>query len=432
MSYLEIKLLASGLTADEPCGENLEYTPAFLELEQAAEEKPETQKGNAFVAALPPDWKRVKQQSLYLLQRSLDLRLATMLTRASLQVDGIKGFADGLSLIDAMLEYQWANLYPKLDPDDDNDPTFRVNTIASLIDSKNVLLPLRTSPIVLSRSLGSFCLRDVEIAQGQVAQPSDEETPSLAIIESAFRDAGLEQSNTVLQSLQQALLAAESIEKRLTAYVGVAHALDMSSLSKLLQRARDFVAERVQGLGGDTVVDATESASLVNMSEAFIAVGLEQSISIFKSLQLALAAIKSIENQLTAFDSASSELDLPALSMLIQRAHDFVSTHLQRIGGDISPEESLALPATMLSPVAADGEIESRDDALSALERVCEYYNRNEPSSPVPLLLLRAQRLAGMSFLEIVKEIAPGGLEQVLQVSGKQHDQTSECVEGGT
>ena len=156
MSSLDITLIVSGLSADSPCGENLEYDPVFLELEQAAEEKPETQYGDTIVAALPPDWKQVKRQSLALLQRSLDLRIATLLTRASLHIDGLQGFADGLSIIAAMLEHQWPQLHPQLDPDDNNDPMFRINTIASLIDSKNVLQPLRTTPIVASRAQGSF------------------------------------------------------------------------------------------------------------------------------------------------------------------------------------------------------------------------------------------------------------------------------------
>ena len=43
------------------------------------------------------------------------------------------------------------------------------------------------------------------------------------------------------------------------------------------------------------------------------------------------------------------------------------------------------------------GEIRSRDDAMRVLDRVSEYFRKNEPSSPVPLLLQRAKRLISKS-----------------------------------
>ena len=52
------------------------------------------------------------------------------------------------------------------------------------------------------------------------------------------------------------------------------------------------------------------------------------------------------------------------------------------------------------------------------IERICAYYTRVEPSSPVPLLLRRAKRLVTMDFLEIVRDLADQGLPQVGNVAG--------------
>jgi type VI secretion system protein ImpA len=52
------------------------------------------------------------------------------------------------------------------------------------------------------------------------------------------------------------------------------------------------------------------------------------------------------------------------------------------------------------------------------LDRICAYYARVEPSSPVPLLLQRAKRVAMMDFLEIVRDLADQGLPQVGLVAG--------------
>ncbi len=62
--------------------------------------------------------------------------------------------------------------------------------------------------------------------------------------------------------------------------------------------------------------------------------------------------------------------------------------------------------------VRLDGRIVTREDAIKALDRVCEYYERNEPSSPLPLLIRRAQRLASKSFLDIIRDLAPDAVSQ--------------------
>ncbi len=53
--------------------------------------------------------------------------------------------------------------------------------------------------------------------------------------------------------------------------------------------------------------------------------------------------------------------------------------------------------------------INSREDVIHGLDLICHYYARNEPSSPVPLLLQRAKRLVTMGFDEIVQDLAPDG-----------------------
>jgi type VI secretion system protein ImpA len=58
---------------------------------------------------------------------------------------------------------------------------------------------------------------------------------------------------------------------------------------------------------------------------------------------------------------------------------------------------------------AGSAVINGRDDVMRSLDRICHYYARHEPSSPVPLLLQRAKRLVTMGFDEIVQDLAPDG-----------------------
>jgi type VI secretion system protein ImpA len=64
----------------------------------------------------------------------------------------------------------------------------------------------------------------------------------------------------------------------------------------------------------------------------------------------------------------------------------------------------------------------AREDALYALELAAAYFRANEPTSPLPLLIERARRLADLPFLEILREIAPDGLPQAQIVTGTANE----------
>ena len=68
--------------------------------------------------------------------------------------------------------------------------------------------------------------------------------------------------------------------------------------------------------------------------------------------------------------------------------------------------------------VAAPGTIASRDDAVRALQRVCDWIERHEPSNPAPLLIRRAQRLMSKSFLEIMRDLNPEGVHEIEKLAG--------------
>ncbi|MDH0866595.1 type VI secretion system protein TssA [Mitsuaria sp. GD03876] len=68
--------------------------------------------------------------------------------------------------------------------------------------------------------------------------------------------------------------------------------------------------------------------------------------------------------------------------------------------------------------VAAPGTIASRDDAVRALQRVCDWIERHEPSNPAPLLIKRAQRLMSKNFLEIMRDLNPEGVHEIEKLAG--------------
>ena len=90
-------------------------------------------------------------------------------------------------------------------------------------------------------------------------------------------------------------------------------------------------------------------------------------------------------------------------------------------GVGVEEEESTedGAPAADGAPAGTiSGAVNNRRDVISALEKVCDYYDTHEPSSPIPLLLKGAKRLASMSFLEIVNDVTPEGLQQLKSIAG--------------
>ncbi|SFO46401.1 type VI secretion system protein TssA [Sphingomonas sp. OK281] len=56
------------------------------------------------------------------------------------------------------------------------------------------------------------------------------------------------------------------------------------------------------------------------------------------------------------------------------------------------------------------GRVESREDVMRALDAISDYYQRREPSSPIPVALRRVRGWIGMDFMAIIKDIAPNSV----------------------
>jgi type VI secretion system protein ImpA len=75
------------------------------------------------------------------------------------------------------------------------------------------------------------------------------------------------------------------------------------------------------------------------------------------------------------------------------------------------------------------GSVTSREEAVRAIDMVCEYLERAEPTNPAPLFLRRARKLISHDFLQLLKVLAPDALHEVARVVGVDPD-TVEPPEG--
>jgi type VI secretion system protein ImpA len=124
--------------------------------------------------------------------------------------------------------------------------------------------------------------------------------------------------------------------------------------------------------------------------------------------------------------------DLTELTKMLREVHRGIDRYALAEGspapaddqaGDaaIAPGQSAPPPRGTVSTTVTAAmltTVNSRAEAMRLLELVSQYYARNEPSSPLPLLLDRARRLADMNFLDIIRDIAPDGLGQAQIVTG--------------
>ncbi len=350
MPLKNLDSLLQPISADGPCGADLEYDPAYLELDRLSESKPEQQMGSTIVPAQDPDWKEVADRALALFSKSKDLRIAVKMTRALLQTEGLAGFAEGLTLMRGMVETFWDGFYPKLDPDDGNDPTFRVNILMGLCDGPAFIDPIRLIPLVSARSFGRFSVRDMAMASGEIPPAAGKEPPKSSAIDGAFNECPIPELQATADALHSALASLAGMEAFVGGKVGASNGTNFSKLTDLLRSAEKIIVARLLRRG----------------------VGVE---------------------------GAAGEVGADGV--------------VAGPGGAVGAGPSMT------------GEINSRDDVLRVLDKICSYYERVEPSSPIPILLRRSKRLVSASFLDIVRDIAPDGLSQIENLRGKDPSESS-------
>jgi type VI secretion system protein ImpA len=147
------------------------------------------------------------------------------------------------------------------------------------------------------------------------------------------------------------------------------------------------------------------------------------------SAQAGLVAIRNITATMQAHTGAESTPDFGPLLVPLTRIDGVLAEHLLHRGIAVAPAPGAggATEADSGSSAASNvsiREVQSRQDAIRAIETIAAYFRKNEPSSPVPLLLERAKRLVSKSFLEVLEDIAPDSLAQARAIGGIKADET--------
>ncbi|MDU8360002.1 MULTISPECIES: type VI secretion system protein TssA [Pseudomonas] len=287
---MDVPLLLAAVSANSPCGEDLEYDADFLQLERDALGKPERVMGDSIQPAEPPQWRKIEQSSTALLQRSKDLRITHFLLQSALALDGISGLSNVLVLTRDLLTQYWTDLYPQLDADDDNDPTVRINALAGLTCDTNIQL-LRESILIRSRAFGPISLRAALNAAG-LQHFADERLTSDEFA-GALQDVDAEQLDGIRAALGAARDAAEAIEQIVSEQVGSAQGVDLSALKQPLKQALQVLGETAVHREFETpLTESNEPRELFSETSAPISARSSGTISsredVLRSLDLIL------------------------------------------------------------------------------------------------------------------------------------------------
>jgi len=365
VSPANLEPLLTSISKKAPCGDDLSYDNRYLELERLAQGTPEQQVGKTFIPAAEPDWKQVRDCCLDLFEKTKDLRIALYFTLALLKIEGVGGFRDGLALIREWLARYWDTLHPVLDPSDPNPALERVNVVSSL-------------------------------------SPAGESYQDPMRFKQRLLETPLTQSGRLGRFGLRDILIAEGKIKTLQAGEGKPP------------------AER-------SVIEAAFSDTSLE--------GLEASRQALAEAAEHLEAIHSLfADQIGAGQAPNLDGTTAVLNQMLQQ----VEKALKRRGaGTTAPAEGVKKTANPDPPPAGGnpnsssvpGQIKSQQDVVRSLELICQYYERTEPSSPIPMLLRRAQRLVGKTFVDIVRDLTPEAVQQIITLSGMED---TPSPEGGT
>jgi type VI secretion system protein ImpA len=326
----EFAELKQPLSSDAPCGENLEDSQllasfdAFRVFGQSVPLNP------------PPVWRELETKSHAALEQSKDFRLLAHFAAAVLRTEGLQAFLGTLGVAAHWLEQYWVPVYPQVD----DDAILRKNALNSFADRMAIVDGLRRLPILRQPQLGAFCLRDFEIAKGQLPLPDGEEAPDAAQMHAILAATPAADLTTLQSSVVAGLDALKRIETKMREDGGSQGAPTFDPLVSQLVQLQRILTEALAAHPGATTMATPSDAST--------------------------AATVSAE-----------------------------------------PSRSGSLQA-----------INSRQDAIRALDAVAAYFRQNEPSSPIPLFIERAKRLVAKDFLEVLADIAPDALDQARAAGG--------------
>ena len=178
-----------------------------------------------------------------------------------------------------------------------------------------------------------------------------------------------------------------------------------------------------EAAGGQTIDPNLITGELMRMPLADI----EKQAALVQELKETLEAIAAAAGEKL---SAGYGLSMDSLIQELNKLRKFYTQFLQSApasaGADAAAGEqdrSAAHEGAAGAPLGQPFNLSAyrpvnRADALLLLRKGAEYFQREEPNSPIPLLINRALRFSEMSFIDLLEDIVPDALSRGREILG--------------
>ncbi|MDQ6434717.1 type VI secretion system ImpA family N-terminal domain-containing protein [Mesorhizobium sp. LHD-90] len=440
---MRFESLLNPVSETEPCGPDLDEVgdDQYLNYMLGADNRMPTRyldaETGAPVDCTGIDLKAESKSIGEFLRQSRDLRLLTLEARLQVLSGQLIGFSECLQAIAVLLEKYWEDVHPR---GYEGDFTLRQNTIGVLEDRTTVILPLQYAPIVRDQRAGPISLRNQAVALGSAAAREDERSLDINQIIETLRSEGhraeIDSAHAAATAAKAALASIQSSFDQATNYE---YSPNFELLSGVLDQLLKFIYSARPDLAGaepeavedEQPADAGEESSPLNgaASLASKAAGRAEAVAVADHASAA-AALLAAEQYFGRSEPSSPALILvhqarllvgkplvAALEALLPDHAEYASIVVDSsVGFEFNMTKMRAITedyASMAEETPAETDAmpefkaENRQQAVALLTGVAAFFRSVEPSSPIPMVLGRAERFTSQSFQSIIADLMP-------------------------
>jgi len=370
-----------------------------------------------------------------LMQRTRDLRLLTLEARFLALSGQFSGYADCVRVAAGLLDTMWEEVHPRAY---EGDLTLRQNTVSSLGDKTTVVAALEYAPLINDKRYGNLMLRDLSVARGTAKPRDGERAIDMAGITEAL---GAERNKGAVDAVHAKVVACKqdlvTIQNLFDERTDYQFSPDFDQLSGVFDQMLGMIAIGRPDLGKppvDEVEVATTDEAEGEAGESALDDGAparpvaRPGVVSVTSHAAAKAALLTAERYFGRNEPSSPALLLVhqsrmlvgqplvvALEHLIpDRADSAVLTVDTNFGFEFSMAKMKALMEDYASAYeesdSSEEEIpeyvaDTRVQATAIIFGVAAFFKATEPSSPIPLLLGRAEKFLNQNFTTILADI---------------------------
>lgn len=373
---LELDFLLQPISAETPCGTDCSFSNEFHAIKKAkTQDDPALAQGDWVLEPKQADWAFIHTKSITLLtEKTKDIRIFSWLLESWTHLHGFEGVAKALELLQRSLADYWMQLHPQIEDDDLDQRIGLLQGYIHLLPNLLKSIPIVSMPqaFTLTHYEGMLHLQNLKLKSGSDLEESH--------------------SNPCINDLEQFEQALFNTSKSVQ-YQNYHKFCDVLNQWQLLKK----ILDSLMGL------DAPSFASIDSQLET-IHLSLKK---IYKADALTNSASKA------SMLSATSEEHSP-------QPHELL----------VTPSLPSIYNQQPFQP-QPQNHLENREQAMRLMQEVSDYFQINEPHSPVSYMLQKTIKWSQMPLHEWLTEVLKNerpieNMQELLGVQSRAHGSNNE------